>query len=713
MNLKILPAALLLASAAMQAAAHPIVIRHDRNEADYRVLGERYAASLCLVKVPDGSGYVVAEGTLIDPRWVLTAAHVARYVRPGHTLQVAGQTPVVKQVILHPSWHGPEHDLALIAFEQPVTGAAPLPLYRAGDEVGREIIVVGRGGFGTGETGPTHDDGVLRGALNRIDEAGPGWLSFVFDAPDAPNTTDLEGISGPGDSGGPGILLIDGTPYLAGISSGQDDAATGRPGVYGVTEYYTRVSHYAAWIDAVMAGTEAAASVRTMADCDGGWEFPDTPVGERSLAFFKVVCQGDEAAGRRFVEEHVAPSVLERNPMDRQLQMLEMLHADLGRATMQSLRITSPTVVGYTVRSEHGGTFQVSIEVEPAAPHRIVGLNIEQGGAGPQPEAPDLGSLDDVDAYLQGQAAAETFSGVVLVARNGDVLFENAYGWADHAQGVRNTLDTRFNLGSINKLFTSVAVLQLAERGKLDLDAPIGTYLDGFPPEVAGRVTVRHLLQHRSGWRHYWENPQYLANKDHLQSLDDYLAFIRTIPLDFEPGTQEQYSNVGFEVLGGIIERVSGQTYYDYIRDHVYATAGMTDSDSFHRDAPGLAMGYVQENARGYEKTNAGWLGPRGSAAGGGYATARDLLRFEQALLAHRLLAPASTALLFNRFETPTDTTLRGGVGFGGGAPGVSAVWEKDFGTGYTIIVLSNFDPPIAGQTGQAILKAMQRMQQP
>lgn len=253
MNVKTLLLLTVLFATPVLAVAHPIIMRHDRADTAYRDLGARYAGALCEVRVEDGRGVRVALGTLIAPRWVLTAAHVAQGMQPGHVIRFDGQDYPVARVTLQPKWEGQEHDLALIYLQTPVAGAQPLPLYRWDDEAGQQIIFVGSGMTGNGQTGPTGEDGIIRGATNRVNEVGPEWLNFVFNAPDTPGVTDLEGISGPGDSGGPGILLRAGTPYLAGVSSGQDAGPTGgKAGRYGVIEYYTRVSHYLEWIERTM-----------------------------------------------------------------------------------------------------------------------------------------------------------------------------------------------------------------------------------------------------------------------------------------------------------------------------------------------------------------------------------------------------------------------------------------------------------------------------
>ncbi|UCE18454.1 MAG: serine hydrolase [Gemmatimonadota bacterium] len=320
-------------------------------------------------------------------------------------------------------------------------------------------------------------------------------------------------------------------------------------------------------------------------------------------------------------------------------------------------------------------------------------------------------STDELDIFLEKQTAEDKFSGVVLIAKDGTPTFHKAYGFASKRFKVPNRKDTKFNIGSINKLFTSVAILQLLEMGKLALDDSIGEYLSDFPEEVADKVTIRHLLQHRSGWGHYWEDETYLATWKDLRTIDDYMEFIENTPLDFEPGTGEQYSNTGYVVLGAIIEKVSRQNYYDYVRDHIFEPIGMKDTDSYEMDDPveNLAIGYTNMSPygpeEGYQRENIFMHSVKGTSAGGGYSTAEDLLLFDIALRSDRLLRNKYTNMLFNNFNNEAEPGPRsGGVGFAGGAPGINGVIEMNFDTRYTVIVLSNYDPPVAMDLGAEIM---------
>jgi hypothetical protein len=194
---------------------------------------------------------------------VLTAAHVAAEVAPGDLVDVAGKAHPIARVVRYPDWHSEadfKADIALLQLEDTVSGITPARLYTGTDELGMIVTFVGRGGNGTGLTGPVREDRKIRAATNRVDKAEDSILRFRFDEPGDPDVTDLEGISGPGDSGGPAYIERGGVLYVVGVSSAQNAAPAGRQrGHYKVLEFYTRVSHFAGWIRDVCATPSASA----------------------------------------------------------------------------------------------------------------------------------------------------------------------------------------------------------------------------------------------------------------------------------------------------------------------------------------------------------------------------------------------------------------------------------------------------------------------
>lgn len=235
----------------------PIVVRHDLPDSAFIALADSFP-TLVHLNLPD------AHGVLIGRRWVLTAAHVAVEVPPGHSLTIAGHEYPAERVFLHPGWPEGDYelnDLALILLKRPVETVEPAPIYRDDDEEGRVLYVVGTGRRGTGLTGAEESDGIARAATNLVDEATPRALWFRFDDPrESRRATALEGISGPGDSGGPGYVAVEGGYAVAGISSGQDTMGRPRVSMYGVLERYTRVSAFASWIDSVITLAERPGS---------------------------------------------------------------------------------------------------------------------------------------------------------------------------------------------------------------------------------------------------------------------------------------------------------------------------------------------------------------------------------------------------------------------------------------------------------------------
>ncbi len=324
----------------------------------------------------------------------------------------------------------------------------------------------------------------------------------------------------------------------------------------------------------------------------------------------------------------------------------------------------------------------------------LIALSTCRAGAAP---AADAGLAHRIGSYVSAQAAAGRFSGVVVLVRNGTTVYSGAAGLASIEYGVPNTLDTAFNVGSIGKFMTRVAIDQLVDAHRLSDIQTIGELLPDYSNKAARGITVRQLLDMTSGIGDFFGGEFDSTPKDKFRTLQDYLPLFEDKPLLFQPGTSRAYSNGGYIVLGLIIEHTTKQSYYDYVHDHVFKPAGMTHASFPERDVPtrSLATGYanVDENDPSSARQDNVFMSPvRGSSAGGCYATAHDLVAFAEALQSGKLL-PADDA----------DGVLRGGIGVAGGAPGVNADLDIDPQSGYILVVLSNYDPPSAVELAKTI----------
>jgi CubicO group peptidase (beta-lactamase class C family) len=438
---------------------------------------------------------------------------------------------------------------------------------------------------------------------------------------------------------------------------------------------------------------------------------PDTPVGKAVGLFVKALNSGSLTELRKFHTDRGG----EAEAAQQDLEFFEQS----GGLDLQKVAKASDFEIDVEGRTRKTArAVLLHFAIEPTPPHpvsdigvRPLGAPSSRGPGGPGNGGPEQAPRPAAEVIasapgLVDEAVALGFSGVVLIAKDGKPVLERASGLANRGFEAKNRIDTKFNLGSINKTFTKLAIAQLMQEGKLALDDKLSRFLPDFPnADAAAQVTVSHLLEMKSGLSDFFGREFAATPKDRIRSLADYLPFFASKPLAFPPGSAEAYSNGGYVTLGLIIEKVSGQTYYDYVRDHIFKPAGMMDTDSFELDAPtpNLAVGYTRNGL-----SNIYSLPARGSSAGGGYSTAPDLARYAEALVSNRLTSAAYTRWYFggprpDPAATPSAGPIRGGLGVAGGSPGVNGVLEVNAAERLVIVVLSNGDAPAAEDLARKI----------
>ena len=447
----------------------------------------------------------------------------------------------------------------------------------------------------------------------------------------------------------------------------------------------------------------------------------DTEIRAHVDAFVAALTSGTADRFEAMAQQHFAPALLARRSAADRRTMVEKLRSDFGAISVASIRV-GDGVATIEARGETKMAGRFELTLEAASPFRITAVAIQVGiGGPPEPSAapialkadmPAAAMAQTLDGYLTPLVSQDAFAGVVLIARDGVPLVQRAYGLADRDAGVPAAADMRFNLGSINKLFTKAAIGQLLAAGKLALTDTVGARLPDYPDTPARRATVEQLLGHRGGIADFFGPAFTAAPKEQFRANADYYRFVAAQPVLFEPGARQEYCNGCYIVLGAIVERVSGMPYETYMARHVFAPAGMTGSGWFASNAlpPGVAKGYTRRTGGGRPDgplhSNVAMHGAAGSAAGGGYATAADLLAFDSALRTGALLDRQRTGWMLDGSPAGPGRAA-GGLGVAGGAPGVNAGLESD-GT-WTIVVLANLDPPAATSVAQAIRKALTR----
>jgi CubicO group peptidase (beta-lactamase class C family) len=442
------------------------------------------------------------------------------------------------------------------------------------------------------------------------------------------------------------------------------------------------------------------------------FRFPDSDAGKKVEAYFNAFNSKNENDMQTYLEQNIAPSSLKERPIEQRMVVYRQLKRDLTSLEPVKIMRENVEAIKLVARSAKEIWLEFIFEFERVAPYKILGIRIGRLQEPPDLNAPttpitEAEMLKELETFLKEMSNKDEFSGVVLLAKDEKPIFRKPYGLASKEYNAPNLVDTRFNLGSINKFLTRIAIEQLEGNGKLKLNDPINKYLPDYPnKEAAEKITTSHLLDMTSGIGDFFGEKYQATPKDRIRNLSDYLLLFADKPLLFEPGTSSRYSNGGYIVLGLIIEKVSGQTYFDYVRDHIYKIAGMINTTHLETDVPteNVASGYTynyDENDHSNEprRNNIYTRPARGSSAGGGYSTVDDLLKLVIALKTNRLSAPKVSEEINQK-----------GIAIAGGAPGINAFVEINPETGYVTVVLSNYDPPTAGKVGEKINSLLDRV---
>jgi D-alanyl-D-alanine carboxypeptidase len=419
-------------------------------------------------------------------------------------------------------------------------------------------------------------------------------------------------------------------------------------------------------------------------------------------AFTQAFNSGSAESWEAFTQARFAPALLQKSNAEQRAAMYRQLVSDFGTIAIEGVRREGPDApLQMNVKGTKGiGTFAITLDT--ASPPHIVGFGVDAGNRDREPVSgvpppPINGSLDSaeiakrLDGYFSQLAADEVFSGVALVARNGVPVFLKAYGFADRDKKIANTVRTRFNIGSINKEFTRTAIQQLVRDGKLSLTDTLGKFYPDYPQAASRTATVEQLLTHRGGLSDFFGAEFTRAPKDRFASNADYFRFVSSLPPNFPPGERNQYCNGCYIALGAIVEKASGMPYEKYVADNVFGRAEMTSTGYPRSDRPeaDIAIGYTRRDGDGSLRANTAMHGVTGSAAGGGFSTALDLLTYAKAVRAGRF--PGNDP----------------GLGIAGGAPGTNAILEAR--GEWVVIVLTNFDPPTGERIGVALADALSK----
>ncbi len=309
----------------------------------------------------------------------------------------------------------------------------------------------------------------------------------------------------------------------------------------------------------------------------------------------------------------------------------------------------------------------------------------------------------NIDALVKQYQDLDIFSGVVLVAEKGKIKYHKAFGLANRETKEANTLNTKFDIGSMNKSFTKTLILQLMEAKKLKMTDKLGKYLSGFPETASTKITILDLLKHSSGYGSYWGRD---FNDLHIDQkrIPALVERIKKLRLEFEPGTEIQYSNAGYVLLGAIIEKITEKTYHQNVTERIIEPLGLSETYIVDKsEVPNRAIGYYKD-MKGNIMSNTGFVEVP-NPDGGFQSTSQDVAKFYNEYFYGTKLLSKETKMREEFFGIINKNRTTGGaIPMAGGFPGANTAYFEVLRDGISIIVFANMDEPVAEQLGAGIL---------
>jgi len=613
--------------------AFSMIIRHDADPNLYLADESKYPA-VFPVQINGKRKECVA--TLIDPKWAITAAHCTALIdlsnkKPYHVL-INKKYYDVKSVQIHPDFgevkgvrdengklidiimnpKNMSYDVALIELNQSIKDVKPIDLYTSKDEVNQEVLLLGWGDYANGKAGTTRDepvnDGQFRKAYNRIDGIEDNYLTFSFDAPQSSSVHELEGVNGPGDSGGPALIVKDKKKYVAGVSSRgyylNEDENYQAEGKYGWIENYVRVSTTINWLKKVMDQN----TVSLLKQYEGDYMFE--PVG----VIINIYTKAKENNSKLYFKS------------------LGEAESELIATGKSTFVFKADEAMKIEFLGENNGVFKELNLIQPDEIVNAVRMEVE-----------DLITIDK-------KLTQRGFSGVILVAENDKILFNKAYGRKNNQSNGLIDINTVFDICSITKQFTAAGILKLSMQNKLSVDDKLSKYFNTIPNDKKN-ITIHQLLTHSSGL-----TAEVGGDYDTITE-DEFLRKVFNSKIISPAGKEFHYSNMGYSLLALIIEKSSGMNYEAFLNAVLFNPAKMNHTGYIIPDwkTNEVANGFLDGvAAKKPNKENWSEQGPYLNLKGnGGILTkASDLLLWSQAITNNTVLDKESTSkYLYPHFE--------------------------------------------------------------